>query len=269
MIAGASRVFALLGDPIEHSLSPVMQNAAFHVLGLPAVYVALRCAAADVPALIRSLVRSNGGGNVTVPHKEVALGALDRCSGLAEAVGACNTFWAHADDSGAVGDNTDVPGFLAALDRLEPPAGPWLIAGTGGGARAAVIAARERRTAVAVLSRSDDRRSCFEEWIASAGVSLASAAECRVLVNTTPQGLRPNDPMPIDRAAAPDAAVAFDMVYRRGETAWVRAMRAAGLRAADGREMLVAQGALALERWFPNERAPVEVMRAAVVAGLR
>lgn len=269
-------MFALLGDPVDHSLSPRMQNAAFRVLGLPAVYVALRCAPSDVPGLLRSLVRANGGGNVTVPHKETALGTLDRCLELAERTGACNTFWPDHEDGGAdgavAGDNTDVPGLLAALDRLAAPAslpGPWLVAGTGGGARAAVIAARARGVAVAVLSRSAERRRCFEEWVGRAGVALASAAECQLLLNATPQGLRLDDPLPVSRDLAPGAMAAFDMVYRRGETVWVRAMRAAGLRAADGREMLVAQGAAALERWFPGARAPVEVMRATVAAALR
>ena len=117
---------------------------------------------------------------------------------------------------------------------------------------------------MAVTSRSEERRRCFEEWIVSSGVSLAPAVECQVLLNATPQGLRPDDPLPMARDVAPGASVAFDMVYLRGETAWVRAMRAAGLRAADGREMLVGQGAAAFERWFPGVRAPVEVMRAAV-----
>jgi shikimate dehydrogenase len=81
--------------------------------------------------------------------------------------------------------------------------------------------------------------------------------------------MRPNDPPPIARDLAPEAVAAFDMVYRPGETGWVRALRAAGLRAADGREMLVAQGAAALERWFSGVRAPVEVMRAAVAGALR
>jgi shikimate dehydrogenase len=270
----AARVFALLGDPVEHSLSPAMQNAAFRALGLGAVYVALRCDAVDVPALMRGLARAGGGGNVTIPHKETALGALGHCLKLAAAAGACNTFWAAGADTDAaapavVGDNTDVPGLLAALDRLAPPPGPWLVAGTGGGARAATVAARLSGAPVAILSRSAERRAAFEAWAAAAGVALAPPAECRVLINTTPQGLRPGDLPPIAPDAAPDAAVAFDMVYARGETAWVRAMRAAGLRAADGREMLVAQGAAALERWFPEKRAPVEVMRAAVAVRLR
>ncbi len=267
MITGTTRVFAVLGNPVEHSLSPAMHNAAFYVLGLRASYVALRCETADVVPLMRGLVRSGGGGNVTIPHKEVVLSALDRRLGLVDAAGACNTFW--GDGAGVIGDNTDVPGILAALDRLTPPPGPWLIAGTGGGARAAVIAARECGANVAILSRSTERRQCFEEWITSAGGRLAAPVDCQVLLNATPLGLRRGDALPIARDLAPDAAVAFDMVYLKGETPWVRAMRTAGLRAADGREMLVAQGAVAFERWFPGKQAPVEVMRAAVAAALR
>lgn len=266
MIDGSTRVFAVLGDPVAHSLSPVMQNAAFRVLGLRAVYVALRCASDDVPGLIRALCRAGGGGNVTVPHKEVAAGAVDVRHPTVERLGACNAFW--SEHGAAVGDNTDVPGLLAALDDLDAPPGAWLVLGTGGGARAAAGAARERGAAVAVASRSSDRRRRFEDWLTGHGVRLAEAGGCTTVINTTPLGLAPGDPLPL--AAPPvSAAIALDMVYARGESAWTHAMRAAGLRAADGRTMLVAQGAAALERWFPGVRAPVEVMRAAVDARLR
>jgi shikimate dehydrogenase len=90
-----------------------------------------------------------------------------------------------------------------------------------------------------------------------------------VLINATPLGLGKGDPLPPGPEVAGDAVVALDMVYGPGETRWVRALRAAGLRAADGRGMLVAQGARALERWFPGVDAPVEIMRAAVDAALR
>lgn len=267
MIDGTTRVFALLGDPVAHSLSPVMQNAAFRALGLRAVYVPLRCGADDLAALVRGLARAGGGGNITVPHKEAAAQALDHCLPLAETVGACNVFW---DDSGRLtGDNTDVPGLLSALDALEAPEAPWLVAGTGGGARAAVVAAARRGVAVAVLSRSDGRRRDFEAWATSRGADIVPPEECRVVLNGTPLGLRSGDPLPLSADLAPKAEVALDMVYGKGETAWVRAMRASGLRAADGRGMLVAQGAAALERWFPSTRAPVELMRAAVDAELR
>lgn len=266
MIDGSTRVFAILGDPVAHSLSPTMQNAAFRVLGLPAVYVALRCSAGDVPALMHALARAGGGGNVTVPHKETAARALARTDAVVERLEACNTFWGEA--GACVGANTDVAGLLTALDELESPAGAWLVIGTGGGARAAIGAAAERGVAVAVRSRSADRRRHFEEWLATQGVRAAASEECAVLLNTTPLGLQPSDPLPLPRPSR-CAAVALDLVYAAGETPWIRAMRSAGLRAADGRGMLVAQGAAALERWFPGVRAPVEVMRAAVNAQLR
>ena len=267
MIDGSTRVFALLGDPVAHSLSPAMQNAAFRALGLRAVYVPLRCDPRDLRPLMAALARAGGGGNVTVPHKEAAARSVDRRSELATVVGACNVFW--AEDGEVAGDNTDVSGLLDALEPLDPPAGPWLIAGTGGGARAAAIAAVQRRADIAVCSRSQERRAGFEEWARSRGVGIVSPGACRVLINATPLGLEKHDPLPPGPDMAPDAVAALDMVYAPGETRWVRTMRAAGLRAADGRGMLVGQGARALERWFPEVDAPVEVMRAAVDAALR
>jgi shikimate dehydrogenase len=267
VITGSTRVFAILGNPVAHSLSPVMHNAAFRALGIQAVYVPLPCTAEDVAPLIQALTRSGGGGNVTVPYKEAAARAVDVCRELAEVVGASNTFW--GENGGSVGDNTDVQGVLEALRQLEAPEAPWLIAGTGGAARAAVVAARERGVDVAVTSRDDGRRREFESWISSRGVALAPASECRVLINSTPLGLKADDPLPIASGIAPRAEVALDMVYGPSETPWIRAMRPRVRRVADGRGMLVAQGAAAFECWLPGKRAPVEVMRAAVNAALR
>jgi shikimate dehydrogenase len=266
VIDGSTRVFAVLGDPVAHSLSPAMQNAAFRVLGLRAVYVPLRCSVADVAPLLRALATAGGGGNVTVPYKEAAARTLDRRQPMVDRLEACTTFWGEGD--ALVGDNTDVPGLQAALDELDPPPGAWLVLGTGGAARAVAGAACDRGVALAVVSRSADRRRRFEDWAAGLGARTAEAEACVVVVNTTPLGLQPGDQLPLSSPPA-RAAVALDLVYGRGETAWVRAMRAAGLRAADGRAMLVAQGAAALERWFPRVRAPIEVMRAAVDAQLR
>jgi shikimate dehydrogenase len=267
VINGGSRVLAILGDPVSHSLSPIMHNAAFRALGLGAVYVPLQCSKADLAPLLRGLARAGGGGNVTVPHKETAAGAVDECRELARKVEACNTFW--SEDGKIVGDNTDVPGLLAALHRLEISQAPWLIAGSGGGARAAVVAAAHHGVPVAVQSRDTGRQHAFEQWIARHEVPLVPASECRVLINATPLGLGKNDPLPLEPARFPHADVAFDMVYAPGETRWIRAMKARAKRSADGREMLVAQGAAAFERWFPALKAPVEVMRAAVSVALR
>ena len=267
MIGRVTRVFAILGDPVSHSLSPLMQNAAFLALGLPAVYVPLQCSSDDLPGLMHALGRAGGGGNVTVPHKEAAAGALDSTRDAVRTVEACNTFW--NEDGHTVGDNTDVHGVIEALRELQVTDAPWYIAGTGGGARAAVTAARQLGVAVAAGSRDAERQQRFERWIARQAVTLAPAPECRVLINSTPLGLRPGDPFPIEVNRFPRAEIALDMVYSRGETSWIRAMRSKVRRAADGRTMLVAQGAAAFARWFPEKAAPVEIMRAAVNAALR
>lgn len=262
VIGGKTRVLAILGDPVNHSLSPAMHNAAFRALGLDAVYVALRVVAADVPDLIRCLARGGGGGNVTVPFKEIAARSVHRPSDQVRALGVCNTFW--VSDGESSGDNTDVAGVLEALKTLEAPASGWLIAGTGGAGRAAVAAAAAQGARVAIRSRDPARRRQFEAWVAEMGVPRVPAADCQVLINATPLGLQPGDHLPLALEEAPEARWAFDMVYQPGETAWIRLMRQEGLRAADGRVMLVAQGAAAFRRWFPEEDPPTEIMRAAV-----
>jgi len=266
MIGGRTRVFALLGDPVSHSLSPAMHNAAFRVLGLDAVYVPFPCAAEEVPALMRALAQAGGGGNVTVPHKEAAAGALDRASERVAQSGTCNTFW--FEEGRLQGDSTDVDGILAAVDRLGLGADAWLVIGTGGSARAVAEAARLRGARLAVISRDPARRAAFASRVAGLGIGSAAPEEAALVINATPLGLRANDPLPLPVAATPAAAAALDMVYRPGGTHWVREHRLAGRRADDGREVLVAQGAAALSRWFPLHDPPVEVMRAAVRAAL-
>jgi shikimate dehydrogenase len=167
VIGGSTRVFAILGQPVAHSLSPAMHNAAFRALGLDAVYIPIRVEAGELPGLVRALAHAGGGGNVTVPHKELAARSLDRPSARVSDLGACNTFW--GSDGQLAGENTDVEGILDALEQLEAPQAAWLIAGTGGAARAAVSAALTRGAAVGVRSRDAGRRAAFEEWIRSRG----------------------------------------------------------------------------------------------------
>ena len=121
---------------------------------------------------------------------------------------------------------------------------------------------------MAVRSRNGDRASQFLDRARQLGAGTVEAAACDVVINATPLGLDAADPLPLSPDLTPAARFALDLVYAEGETNWVRAMRAAGARAADGREVLVRQGAAAFMRWFPGRAAPVEVMRAAVRAGL-
>ena len=269
MITGRTRTFAILGDPVTHSLSPVMQNAAFRALGLDAVYIPLRCEPSEVPGLMMALARNGGGGNVTIPHKGVAAATVERPSSWVRAIAACNTFWCDDGDPGVHGDNTDIEGILAAVDRLDAPDGPWLVAGTGGSARAVAAAACERGVALAAISRDTTRQAGFQSWAThSLGVRIVEPAECRVVVNATPVGLAREEADPVALETLPRVEAVLDLVYASGRTGFVRRARARGLSAEDGREVLVRQGAAAFTRWFPELQPPVEVMRSAVNGAL-
>src|SRR5205823_4591555 len=136
-----TRLLVVLGDPVAHSLSPVMHNAAIRALGLDAVYVALPTPAPALPGLLAVLPALGGAGNVTVPHKEAAERCLAQKTELCARVGACNTFW--TERGALVGDNTDVAGILTALRQLGADGGgSWLLVGTR---RAAGVGAQDGR----------------------------------------------------------------------------------------------------------------------------
>jgi len=268
-IGGSTRLLAVLGDPVAHSLSPVMHNAAIDALGLDAVYVALRTPSAAVPDTLTTLTGLGVAGNVTVPHK----GATERCvarkTDLCARTGSCNTFW--VEQGTLVGDNTDVPAIAAELKEMGVDGGRWLVLGTGGSARAVAIAAAHAGAELLVRSREPTRAKAFAEWASAQGararaVSGPDAAE--IVVNATPLGLRDNDPLPLADGPA-ELRAALDLVYRPGTSRWVRELSRRGIAARDGRGVLVRQGALAWQRFFPQESPPVEVMRAAVERALR
>ncbi len=263
-INGKTRLFALLGDPVSHSLSPAMHNAAFQALGIGAVYVPMRCESDAVGALMSSLVRQGGGGNVTVPHKNRAAMELARLGGPTLQV--CNTFW--GTETGITGAETDSHGILFALTRLGVRNGKWLILGTGGSAQAALCAAKRAGAAVAVRSRNPDHAAGLLAQARELELSFAAPEDCDVVINCTPVGLAPSDPMPMPTELISRNAIGLDLVYCRGETRWVKALRERGCRAADGRVVLVEQGAASFERWFPGRPAPREVMYAAVRSAL-
>ena len=262
-ISATSRLLVILGDPVEHSVSPAMHNAAIRALGLDAAYVALRVDVVALPHVIRGLEAAGVSGNVTVPHKVAAAQLLIRLTAAAKSVSAANTFW--SEGGRLVGDNTDIPGLLDALHALD--AGDvWLVAGTGGSARAVAGAARQRAAMLLVQSREPARAAAFAAWAREIGVhALADdGRRADVAINATPLGLKKRDPTPFTADRLAGTSAALDLVYAPGETALVRRCRAQGLRVADGRGVLIAQGAYAFERFFPGHRAPREVMAAAV-----
>ena len=263
-----TRTFALLGDPVDHSLSPLIQNAAFRAAGIPGVYVTQRCHADDVHSAMRALARAGGGGNVTVPHKRLAAAAV-RGSAAVERTGACNTFWMEQGE--LVGDNTDVVGFDRAVRELigDPKGARVLLFGAGGGAAAALLALLEAGASeVVVANRTRERademiaRVAAGDRRAHVGAAFGSGFHDRfdLVVNATSLGLRRHDPLP---PLHEDTRAALDLVYAPGGTPWVRAARADDIPAADGLSMLVHQAAAAFERWW-QQPAPIDAMRAAL-----
>ena len=247
----------LLGHPVSHSLSPRIQGAALNAAGIQGSYEALDIEPRAFEETLARLCQPHVGGNVTVPFKERMYEACDELSPLARRVGAVNTWWVEPDGK-LCGDNTDVPGFEAAARELlslsEWPRGLSVGVLGAGGAAAAVLAAAESwpESVVHVYNRTPERARVLCERFGSNvqpvdDVGVVAGAD--LVVNATSVGLA-NDDFPIDLALlAPNAAV-LDLVYRRGGTAFVRALRARGSRAADGLDMLVEQAAFAFERWF-------------------
>lgn len=263
-----TRVFAVLGNPVQHSLSPMLHNAAFLAAGLDAVYVALPVSEVDLPVIARALVECGGGGNVTIPHKRAAAGIIGTRSERVRTLGVANLFGGSGHGELSLG-NTDVDGILAAHGAVGAPDGPWLVLGTGGSARAVVGAALERGVAIAVHSRDAGRQAAFASWANSIGVTSVAAADCVVAINATPLGLAGDDPFPLMPGAQPRIESVIDLTYRAtGESRWVSACREQGIAGVDGREVLLAQGAAAWPLWFPGVTPPIEVMRAAIYGRL-
>lgn len=263
------RRVVLLGHPVSHSLSPAFQNAALAAAGVAARYEALDVSPGELPALLRVLRIERAAGNVTIPHKQALFARCDVCTPLALRVGAVNTFW-HTIDGALVGDNTDVGGFERATDALgvERTSASVLCIGAGGAAAALCAAVSTwKGSTIMIAARRNEQAATLVDRTPGARLHRGNnGANATLVVNTTPVGLNDDAlPYPIERI--PRDAGVMDMVYRRGETAWVRAARAAGLRACDGREMLFQQGALSFERWLgvpPN----LTIMRIALERAL-
>ncbi|MES2521128.1 MAG: shikimate dehydrogenase [Gemmatimonadota bacterium] len=259
----------LLGHPVAHSLSPQFQNAALEACRLPQRYTAVDTAPDALPALLAQLARdslsgSGTAGNVTLPLKELVFGAAAHTSALAQRVGAVNTFW--FDDGALYGHNTDVAGVERAILSLCPDgiAGvPCAVLGAGGSAAAVLVALQTLGAGpITMWSRTPARVRTLSSRVGVAVTAVPDLADAlrpaQLVVNATPVGLH-DDAMIVQPPMLPADCAVLDLVYRRGETAWVRACRAAGVPAQDGLRMLVEQGAAAFECWFGIE-APRDVM---------
>ncbi len=271
-----TRLLTLLGDPILHSKSPEIQNRAFEAAGVDGVYVALQCKEEDLEGFMVSIARSGGGGNITLPHKEKAAAVVEIASEAVVQTGACNTFW--GDERGRIhGDNTDVDGFRSALRFFLGSVLSGirvLLLGGGGAARASLLGLiDEGADEIVIFNRTPERARSMSRRIGGERTRVIPVLEeiegedFDLVINATCLGLEENDVSPVDLECLGCVGAAMDLVYGRHVTSFVRAAEAMDIRATDGAEMLVRQGAASFERWW-GIPAPVEVMQAAMEKSL-
>lgn len=270
--SATSVVVGVIGDPVVHSRSPTLHNAAFAALGLDWVSVAFPVASGAFDAALPG-ARALGlrGLSVTMPFKEPAAAAVDRTSPNAERLGAVNCVVVEPD--GLVGHNTDGEGFLAALRRgaeFDPSGRRCLVAGAGGAARAVVLAlAGAGATEVIVLGRAPARAAAAAALAGAAGRTgtPSDARGVDLVVNATPAGLAGSSSAaelpPVDPALLGDGQLAVDLVYAPRPTRWLQLAAGQGARTLDGLGMLVHQAALQIELWTGSP-APVGAMWHAV-----
>lgn len=286
-ITGATRLAAVIGDPVRHSLSPVLHNAAFAALGLDWVYVALPVQAGNGALAVAAMATLGIDGlNVTMPHKTAAAEAVDRCSLVAARLASVNTVVRSAH--GLFGENTDGEGFIQALradEGFDPAGARCLVVGAGGAARAVVLALAGAGAAQVVVAARRSSAAAIAAALAGPVGRIGTVEEadgCDLVVNATPVGM---DTVVVGlpvtggaaAAGAPDLPVparclgagqlVADLVYQPIRTPFMAVARERGAVAVNGLGMLIHQAALSFRLWT-GEDPPLEVLSAAAVAEL-
>lgn len=284
LLSGRTRVVGVFGDPVEHSLSPAMQNAALAALGLDWVYVPFHVKPAELPTAVRAIV-SLGlvGVNVTVPHKVAVMDLLDEVDEEARLIGAVNTIVNR--DGRLVGYNTDGLGFLQSLEEQagrDPRGAEILVLGAGGAAQAIACSMAMRGAArVTIANRSLAKAQALAERIRPYAPAewtslstddpafLKALRRAEIIVHTTTVGMHPHDDQPpiVPAELLEPSALVCDIVYRPRETTLIQAARARGCPVLTGEGMLAYQGAVALRLWTEME-PPATVMLATLTAQL-
>ena len=274
---------AVLGDPVAHSASPQMHNAALAECGIAARYCRLHVRPEEFGDALRMLAGKGFiGVNCTIPHKAAALAAVDEADENARRAGGVNTI-VFGDDGRLRGFSTDGPGLARAVrEQLGAELRDMrvLVLGAGGGAGRAVAmhCASAGARGLTLINRSVEKLRPLHDAIATfypherlalslwEDAALADAlAVSDLIVNCSALGMRADDPSPIPAALLSSRHLLYDTIYTAARTPLMRAADAAGARSANGLSMLLHQGALSFEHWF-RRHAPLEVMRAALTA---
>lgn len=284
LISGTTRVCGIIGDPIGHSMSPAIHNAAFDKMGIDYLYVPFRVKKEALSKAIAGMRALNIRGlSVTIPHKVAVIPFLDELDPLAERIGAVNTI---VNDDGVLrGYNTDATGFLQTLlERgVEPEGKNVVILGAGGASRAISFILAERGAHLVILNRlleldwAEELASRISQIFTKEVEALELNEEnlvkvlekADIVVNATSVGMSPNiGETPVSPDLLKPSLIVFDIVYNPIKTRLLKEAEAAGAKTIGGLDMLVWQGALAFEKWT-GLKAPVKLMREEAIKGLQ
>ena len=294
VITGTTKILSVIGNPISHSLSPIIHNAAIDHLGLDYRYLAFPVASDWLKIALDGFAAIGlVGSSVTIPHKQAIMPLLAEIEPLAQAVGAVNTIW--NTPTGWHGTNTDVAGFVSPLAAMQRDWSHTTVAilGNGGAARAVVVGCHQLGCGrIQVFGRDAAKLEQFQSSWADIQLPMAGSETPKqvtiethlwaelsdlvskdnlLLVNSTPIGMYPHvedSPISVDMIEGVGAdSIAYDLIYTPQPTKFLQLAKAAGMMTIDGTEMLVQQGAAAFELWL-QQPAPIEVMRQALIQKL-
>jgi shikimate dehydrogenase len=281
MITSKTSFLALIGNPVSHSLSPIMQNAAIQYLGLDLIYMAIPCKDEDLEIVVNSLKKMNCKGlNITIPFKQKVFNMCSEISPVAKKVKAINTL-KLTDDKDWIGTNTDIDGFIYPLKNLNLIKKSSLILGSGGAARSVIQGLiKLKLSKITIISRNksslNELITNFKNDIEIEGLLSTNneinnlIQETDLIINTTPVGMSNtinNDEIPFGKNfwdSINSKTIVYDLIYNPSPTPFLKFCDKKGCMTIDGTQMLIAQGAKSLSFWTNGLEVPFEVMHDAL-----
>ena len=281
MITNKTSFLALIGNPVSHSLSPIMQNAAIQYLGLDLIYMAIPCKNEDLDIVVNSLKKMNCKGlNITIPFKQKVFDMCSEISPVAKKVKAINTL-KLTDDKDWIGTNTDIDGFIYPLKNINLVKKSAIILGSGGAARSVIQGLIELKLSkITIISRKENSLkeliTNFKNEIEIKGLLSTNTEinnliqETDLIINTTPVGMSNttnDDVIPFGQSfwnSINSKTIVYDLIYNPSPTPFLKFCDKKGCMTIDGTQMLIAQGAKSLSYWTNGLEVPFEVMHDAL-----
>ena len=283
-ITGKTNLVGLIGQPVKHSLSPVMHNAAYKEMGLDWCYIALPCEENSVEQIAKALRLINFKGlNITIPHKKTIIKACNKLTSLAQSIQAVNTLIPEENEEW-IGANTDVEGFLKPLKNQNLMNKNVIVIGCGGSARAVVMGLSNLQVnKITIISRNkksldifmNDMKLLFmnnkiilEAFIDKKSDLRAYIEDASLVVNTTPIGMKSKniteETVPLGREIwnnISNKTILYDLIYTPSPTSWLKLGQQKNCFTIDGLDMLVEQGALSIKLWSGYDHIPINSMK--------